>query len=62
MFRTYYRVYRDSYAGYEVRAWRWWWPFWVQVGFSNTHDSEQKAVEWLRDSMKFRDIRPEELR
>jgi hypothetical protein len=40
-----YRIVRDTYAGYEVQAWRWWWPFWMQCGI-NTHLSVEEAKEW----------------
>ncbi len=45
----YYRIVRDRFAGYEVQIWRWWWPFWVQAGFSNTHASVERAEEWARN-------------
>jgi hypothetical protein len=41
-----YRIVRDNYAGYEVQARRWWFPFWVQCDFSNTHTTIERAEEW----------------
>lgn len=38
-----YRIVRDNYLGYEVQYWRLWYPFWVQAGGSNTHDSLEEA-------------------
>ncbi len=43
------RVVRDIYAGYEVQAWRWWFPFWMQCGTSNTHSSLEKAIEYAKN-------------
>ena len=48
MIKTRYRIVRDSYAGYEVQVWRWWFPFWRQVGFCNTHPTPERAEDWLR--------------
>lgn len=38
-----YRIVSDRYAGYEVQKRVWWWPFWRQVGFSNTHSTIERA-------------------
>ncbi len=38
-----YRIYPDQWAGYEVRVWRIWWPFWVLMGFANTFETAEKA-------------------
>lgn len=46
MGKTYVRIQRDMWAGWEVVAWRWWWPFWVQAGGTNTHSSTQKAWDY----------------
>lgn len=37
------RIVRDKYAGYEVQVWRWWWPFWTEADFMNTHFSVERA-------------------
>ena len=42
-----YRVVRDTYLGYECQIWRLWWPFWCQMGFTNTHISIEKAKEYI---------------
>lgn len=42
-----YRIVRDSYAGFEVQIWRIWFPFYVMVGYSNTHISVEKAKEFI---------------
>lgn len=44
--RAHYRIVTDKYAGFEVQVWRWWWPFWVQAGFTNTHCSVEQAERW----------------
>ena len=42
-----YRIVRDNYAGYECQIWRIWWPFWVQMGSSNTHGTLERAEEYI---------------
>ncbi len=44
--RARYRIVRDGYAGYEVQIWRWWWPFWIEAGFVNTHATIERAERW----------------
>lgn len=41
-----FRIVTDDYLGYEVQHKRWWWPFWVEVGLSNTHYSAEDAKAW----------------
>ena len=41
-----YRIVRDMWAGYEVQIRRWWWPFWVQADFANTHPTIDRAEEF----------------
>lgn len=43
---AHYRIVRDDFCGYQVDAWRWWLPIWVQVGFTNTHTSVEAAEEF----------------
>jgi hypothetical protein len=38
-----YRIVSDGYAGYEAQVKRWWLPFWVQIGFTNTSSSVERA-------------------
>lgn len=38
-----YRIVRDNYLGYEVQMRLWWWPFWVECDFVNTHSTICKA-------------------
>jgi hypothetical protein len=44
---TKYRIVRDSFLGYEVQSWRWWFPFWVQ-GATNTHGSLSSAQAHIK--------------
>lgn len=46
MFSPEYRIVRDGYCGYEVQIRRWWWPFWVEASFCNTHSSIEQAERW----------------
>lgn len=39
-----FKIMRDSYAGYEVRVWRAWWPLWLQVDGCNTHTTLDSCV------------------
>ncbi|MCU7531580.1 hypothetical protein LRM64_20430 [Prescottella equi] len=41
-----YRIVRDAWAGYEVQVRRWWLPFWVQKGFTNTFSSIEDARDY----------------
>ncbi len=45
--QTYYRIATDTHAGFEVQAWRWWWPVWRQCAgpkyLINTHPSVEDA-------------------
>jgi hypothetical protein len=50
--KTKYRIVSDRYAGYECQIWRWYWPFWVQMGFTNTHLSIEAAKRYI-DSHAF---------
>lgn len=42
-----YRIVRDCYRGYEVQAWRWWFPFWFQVRI-NTHATVEEARAYAK--------------
>jgi hypothetical protein len=42
-----YRIVRDRYAGFECQKWRLWFPFWVQMGYTNTHPSIEKAISYI---------------
>lgn len=44
-----YRIVRDAYLGFEVQVRRWWWPFWSQCNFINTHSSLERAEQFARD-------------
>lgn len=42
-----YRIVKDNYCGFECQVWRLWFPFWIQMGFTNTHTSLEKAKEYI---------------
>lgn len=43
-----YRIVTDSYNGFEVQVRRWWWPFWSQADFCNTHTTIENAEAFAR--------------
>lgn len=47
-----YRIVTDRYLGYEVQVWRIYFPFWIQLGWVNTHSSIEKAKEYINKSNK----------
>ncbi len=44
-----YRIVTDRFAGFEVQARRWWWPFWVQCGVTNTHRTIERAERYAHN-------------
>lgn len=39
-------IFRDTYLGYEVRIWKWYWPFWTSYdyrSFSTVEAAEEFA-------------------
>ena len=47
IFKTEYRIVRDNFLGYECQHKRWWWPFWTQMGFTNTHRTIEEARTYI---------------
>jgi hypothetical protein len=45
-----YRIVKDNFNGYECQVWRLWFPFWVQMNFSNTHTSIEKAKCFIENN------------
>lgn len=43
-----FRIVRDSFAGYEVQAKKWWWPFWYQCGGRFNSTNTHKTIEQAR--------------
>jgi hypothetical protein len=43
-----YRIVTDKYLGYEVQVKKWYWPFWVQCNLVNTHNTLERAKEYLK--------------
>jgi len=42
-----YRIITDMYCGFSVQCWRIWFPFWLQIDFTNTFLSLEEAKEAL---------------
>lgn len=55
-FRKRYRIVTDRYLGYEVQAWRWWLPVWIQVGLSNTHSTAEEAEIYMKRKSEARKV------
>jgi hypothetical protein len=54
-FRNRARIVTDLYCGYEVQVWRWWFPFWIQLGCntqSTIEAAEARALHWLDNFVK----------
>lgn len=47
-----YRIVKDAYLGYEVQVWRWWWPFWMQAGGTNTHRTLEGAERYAEANVR----------
>jgi hypothetical protein len=47
MFNTKFRVVTDKYCGFECQVKRWWFPFWIQMGGSNTHATLDRAKNYI---------------
>lgn len=41
-----YRIVTDAFAGFEVQLRRWWWPFWVEADYVNTHATVEAAERY----------------
>ena len=48
MFKTRYRIVTDEYSGYEAQYRPWWSPVWIQMNFTNTHPSIEKAEAYIQ--------------
>jgi len=46
-----YRIVVDRYNGYSCQYWRWWFPVWIQIGWTNTHKTIKEAEEYIRGSI-----------
>ena len=44
-----YRITKDRYLGWQVDVWYIYWPFWQQLGFSNTFSTREKALQYAED-------------
>lgn len=43
-----FRIVKDNHLGYECQEWNWYWPFWIQMDFSNTHSTIERAEEFIQ--------------
>ena len=50
-FQKKYRIVTDCYLGYEVQYRLWYFPFWQQCGFTNTHSSFDEAKEYMNQKI-----------
>jgi len=50
-----YRIVPDDYCGYEAQQWVWYWPFWRQINFTNTHRTVEEAKMFI-DRMRSKPI------
>ena len=48
IFKTRYRIVRDSYCGYEAQVRHWWFPVWLQLGGCNTFGTVEGARGYIR--------------
>lgn len=44
-----YRIVTDNYLGYEAQVWRAWFPFWVQIGHTNTFKTVEEAENFIKN-------------
>ena len=46
-----YRIVKDRWNGFEAQQKLWWWPFWEQIGFTNTHTSIKDARNYIEEHL-----------
>ena len=44
-----YRIVKDNYNGFECQKWRLWFPFWCQMGLTNTHPTLERAIAFIEN-------------
>jgi len=49
IFKNKYRIVRDCFAGYEAQVKSWWWPFWREIDFVNTHSTMESAERCAKE-------------
>ena len=57
MFKRRYRIVTDVFCGYEAQYKPWWSPVWIQMNFTNTHPSIEKAEAYIQRCMKDADLK-----
>ena len=48
MKRRKYRIIKYSHKGYEAQYWRWWFPFWLPIDISNSHNTIKEAKAFIK--------------
>lgn len=43
-----YRIVTDKICGFEVQYTYWWFPFWIQLGWTNTHHTISEAKKYIQ--------------
>jgi hypothetical protein len=54
-----FRIVTDKYLGFEVQIKKWYYPFWLQVGYTNTHLSIEDAKDFIEKTKKSLDFKSE---
>lgn len=44
---AHFRIYKGTGTAFQVRVWRWWWPFWVAPR-DNESETIEGAEAWAR--------------
>ena len=52
IFKSKYRIVADRFGGYECQKMRWWFPVWLQMGYTNTHSSMDAAKKYIEKDCK----------
>lgn len=47
MAKKQYRIVTDEFLGYGVQYSYWWFPFWIELDWGNTHSTISKAKEYI---------------
>ncbi|MDY0251185.1 MAG: hypothetical protein RBR45_14215 [Pseudomonas sp.] len=42
-----YRIITDRFLGFEVQYTYWWFPFWIELDWTNTHNTISEAKEYI---------------
>lgn len=42
-----YRIVTDTACGFEVQVKYWWWPFWAEACWTNSHNTPEDAMFFI---------------